>query len=138
MPGVTEAKTILTPGQVVVTPDHGKNLVTCMMTLSALTPTNIPPLDKKYRRNEEFVSRQIADEFLLGPVSNQLSGDNWLFVLNEVGARIWELVDRGRSVQQIEELLLEEFDTSQEQLEKDLLRLLDQLQEIGAIEAVDG
>jgi len=100
--------------------------------------TNILLLEKQYRRNEQFISRRIADEFLLVPIADRLSGENCLFVLNEVGARIWELVDRGRSVQQIEELLLEEFDTSQEQLEKDLLRLLDQLQEIGAIEAVDG
>ncbi len=56
--------------------------------------------------------------------------------LNEVGARIWELIDGGRSVQQIEQLLLEEFDTTPELLEEDLLRLLDQLQELGAIEAV--
>jgi GH35 family endo-1,4-beta-xylanase len=46
------------------------------------------------------------------------------------------LIDRGRSLQQIEELLLNEFDTSQEQLEEDLLRLLGQLKELGAIEAV--
>ncbi len=99
-------------------------------------PTNTPLLEKQYFRNEQFISRQIADEFLLIPVANQLNGDNRLFVLNEVGARIWELIDRGRSVQQIEELLLNEFDTSQEQLEEDLLRLLGQLQELGAIEAV--
>jgi hypothetical protein len=101
-------------------------------------PTNSPLSKQHYLRNEQFISRQIADEFLLIPISNQISGDSWLFVLNEVGGRIWELIDRGRSVQQIEELLLEEFDASQEQLEKDLLRLLAQLQEIGAIEAVDG
>ena len=106
------------------------------MTVSSPITTNLPPLDKKYRRNEEFVSRQIADEFLLVPISNQLSGDNWLLVLNEVGGRIWELIEHGRSVQQIEELLLEEFDTTPEQLEEDLLRLLGQLQELGAIEAV--
>ena len=98
--------------------------------------TNIPLLEKQYFRNEQFVSRRIADEFLLIPVANQLKGDNWLFVLNEVGGRIWELIDRDRSVQQIGQLLLEEFDTSPEQLEEDLLRLLDQLQELGAIEAV--
>ncbi len=68
--------------------------------------------------------------------ANQLNGENWLFVLNEVGSRIWELIDRGRSVQQIEQLLLEEFDTTPEQLEKDLLQLLGQLQELGAIEAI--
>ena len=99
-------------------------------------PTNIPLSKKHYLHNEQFISRQIADEFLLIPVAHQLNGDNWLFVLNEVGGRIWELIDRNRSVQQIEQLLLEEFDTSPEQLQEDLLRLLDQLQELGAIEAV--
>ena len=99
-------------------------------------PTNIPLLEKQYFRNEQFISRQIADEFLLIPVANQLNGENQLFVLNEVGARIWELIDGGRSVQQIEQLLLEEFDTTPEQLEEDLLRLLDQLQELRAIQTV--
>ncbi len=99
-------------------------------------PTNIPLLEKQYFRNEQFIARQIADEFLLIPLAHQLDGNNWLFVLNEVGARIWELIDRGRSVQQIAQLLLDEFDTTPEQLEEDLLGLLDQLQELGAIEAV--
>ncbi len=99
-------------------------------------PTNIPLLEKQYFRNEQFVSRQIADEFLLSPVANQLNGENWLFFLNEVGGRIWELIDRDRSVQQIGQLLLEEFDITPEPLEEDLLRVLDQLQELGAIEAV--
>lgn len=99
-------------------------------------PTNTPLLEKQYFRNEQFISRQIADEFHLIPVAHQLKGENWLFVLNEVGARIWELLDGGRSVQQIAQLLLEEFDTTPEQLEEDLLRLLGQLQELGAIEAV--
>ena len=99
-------------------------------------PTSSPLSKQHYLRPAPFLSRQIADEFLLIPVAHQLNGDNWLFVLNEVGGRIWELIDRGRSVQQIEQLLLEEFDTTPEQLEEDLLRLLDQLQELGAIEAV--
>ena len=98
--------------------------------------TNIPLLEKQYFRNEQFISRKIADEFLLIPVANQLNGDHWLFVLNEVGGRIWELIDRERSVQQIGQLLLEEFDTTPGQLEEDLLRLLGQLQELGAIEAI--
>ncbi len=99
-------------------------------------PAKIPLLEKQYFRNEQFISRQIADEFLLIPVAHQLNGENRLLVLNEVGARIWELIDRGRSVQEIEQLLLEEFDATPEQLEEDLLRLLDQLQELGAIDAV--
>ena len=98
--------------------------------------TNVPLSKKHYLRNEQFISRQIADEFLLIPVASQLNGNNWLFVLNEVGGRIWELIDRGRSVQQIGQLLLKEFDTTPGQLEEDLLRLLGQLQELGAIEAV--
>jgi hypothetical protein len=38
--------------------------------------TNISLLEKQYFRNEQFISRRIADEFLLIPVANQLNGDN--------------------------------------------------------------
>ena len=95
-------------------------------------------LEKQYRRNKDFVSRQIAGEFLLIPVTNRLVGSDSLFVLNEVGARIWELIDTGRSVREIKRLLLEEFETSEGELQQDLFRLLGQLHQIGAIQTVGG
>ncbi len=64
-------------------------------------PTNIPLLHQQDRCNQQFISTQIADESLLIPVTSQLTGDNPLFVLNEMGAWTWELTDNGRSLKQV-------------------------------------
>ena len=59
------------------------------------------------------------------------------FELNEVGARIWYLVQEPRSIQSILETLMEEYDVSVEQCEADILSLADQLLSRGLIEVRD-
>lgn len=95
-------------------------------------------LEKRYRRNPAFVFRQIAEECLLIPIAKTLSDVNSLYVLNEVGSRIWELLDGERSVQQVRQQLHEEFTGEAEVIERDLHRFLEELRVIGAIEASDG
>jgi len=56
--------------------------------------------------------------------------------LNQVGARIWELIDGKRQVHEIRDLIVAEFEVSQEEAEKDLLTLLQQFTEIVAINEV--
>lgn len=56
--------------------------------------------------------------------------------LNHVGVRIWELIDGKRQVQEIRDLIVAEFEVSQEKAEKVLLTLLQQFTEIGAINEV--
>ena len=46
------------------------------------------------------------------------------FGLNAVGARIWNLIQEPRSVQDIRDLLLEEYEVDPERCENDLLALL--------------
>ena len=47
--------------------------------------------------------------------------------LDNVGARIWSLMQRPRTVTEIRDVLLEEYDVEPERCERDLLVLLDQL-----------
>lgn len=47
--------------------------------------------------------------------------------LDAVGARIWELIQEPRTVKEIWEVLLKEYDVEPERCEHDLLALLDQL-----------
>ncbi len=49
------------------------------------------------------------------------------FALNEVGARVWELCDGERSLEDILDLLGEEFDAPAEVIEKDVRDLLEEL-----------
>jgi hypothetical protein len=54
-------------------------------------------------------------------------------MLNETGARIWELIDGQRTVAEIRDIIAREYSVSRDRLETDLMVFLDQLREIGGI-----
>ena len=90
-------------------------------------------LDKVYRKNDSIVSRKIADEFILVPIRQDVGDLGSIYTLNEVAARIWELIDGKRKVGEIKERIVEEFEVTPEEAEKDLIGHLRQLEEIKAI-----
>jgi Coenzyme PQQ synthesis protein D (PqqD) len=49
------------------------------------------------------------------------------FGLNEVGARIWNLIQEPKTVGAVLDSVLEEYDVDLDQLERDLFALLDQM-----------
>ncbi len=57
-----------------------------------------------------------------------------VMVLNEVGTRVIELVDGSRTVGDIVELLLGEFNVGDEQLVADVSTFLDELRRAGALD----
>ncbi len=67
-----------------------------------------------------------------------LSGhDGMLRMLEEVGTRLWELLDEDRTVKEILKILLDEYDVEAEVLEKDVLEFLNDLKAKGMIIKVD-
>jgi hypothetical protein len=70
----------------------------------------------------QLVSADLGGETaILDPVSGHFYG------LNQVGARIWELIATLREVAEVRDILLQEFDVDLEQCEGDLLTLLQTL-----------
>lgn len=59
------------------------------------------------------------------------------FGLNEVGARVWELLKEKQSPGHIRDVLLEEYDVEPDQCERDLLDLLQQLIDRGLVHVED-
>jgi hypothetical protein len=57
--------------------------------------------------------------------------------LNEAGARIWKLIQEPRTVNEIKDTLLQEFDVEPDQCETDLFALLEELLSKGLIEVKD-
>jgi hypothetical protein len=49
------------------------------------------------------------------------------FGLNEVGARIWNLIQEPKTVSSVLDAILEEYDVALDQLEYDVLALLEQM-----------
>lgn len=54
--------------------------------------------------------------------------------LNEIGAKIWDLIEQPKTVKEIQNLLLEEYEVEPEICKNDLLALLKNLQAAGLIE----
>ncbi len=90
-------------------------------------------LDKVYKKSDSIVSRKIADEFILVPIRQNVGDLESISTLNEVAARIWELIDGKKKVRDIKDKIVEEFEVTPQQAEKDLIEYLQQLEGIEAI-----
>ncbi len=58
--------------------------------------------------------------------------------LNELGARIFDLVRKPRSVERIMDALLQEYDVKESKLKEDLLAFLHEMEQRQLIEITDG
>ena len=56
------------------------------------------------------------------------------FGLDEVGTRVWQLLNEGKSLVAMLEVLLEEYEVERERLEGDVRALLESLIEAGLVE----
>jgi hypothetical protein len=74
------------------------------------------------RPHPQVVARRVDDEIVVV----QLERNN-IHALNRTGARFWELIVEGRSRSEACEQMLEEFDVTRAQLEREIDELLDLL-----------
>ena len=85
-----------------------------------------------------FVTRRIAGETIVVPVSSRVGDLDAIYTLNEVGSQIWSLLEKPISIEMIVALLCEEYDAPPERIRTDVLELLDMLQGKGLIRSVGG
>ena len=94
-------------------------------------------LQKHYKRNENFVFRNIDNETILVPIKDNVGDMGFIYNLNEVGAFVWEHLDGRSRLLDIKDMISEEFEVSSKKAEEDLCELIRQLKEIEAIIQVD-
>jgi len=90
-------------------------------------------LQKTFQTAPDFVSRIIADETILVPIRSSASDVDYIFCLNEIATRIWELLDGEKQVKEIRDTIVSEFEVDLEKAEAELADFLQQLQSVGAI-----
>ena len=91
--------------------------------------------DKKiYVPSKNVVTRTIADETILVPISGNLANMEQIFTLNEVGASFWQLMDGKKSYADIRHELLEEFNVEEDQLNIDLEEFVNKLRDADLID----
>lgn len=93
-------------------------------------------LDELYQKDPNVVSREIAGETVLVPIKKQAAETAAIYVLNETGARTWDLLDGRQTLVQIRDALVQEYAVQPDTASADLTELLGQLQEIGVVKVV--
>lgn len=75
---------------------------------------------KAIRPHADVVARRMGDAVVLVHL-----GTNRIYELNATGARIWELLAEGRSVEEMEEILTTEFEAGGVDVGAEIDRLID-------------
>lgn len=80
------------------------------------------------------MTRKIAGETIVVPIRARAAELDSVYVLNEVGAAIWNQLDAGHSPAAITAAIAEEFDVSPETARRDVEQFLEKLLEAGVVE----
>ena len=90
---------------------------------------------KVFQRNKDVVSRKIAGELFLVPVAGNLADMERMFALTTVAQFIWEKIDGKRSLSDIRDELLAEFDVEKDQADSDIREFVAELMSAGLVQA---
>lgn len=86
-------------------------------------------LSEKLTIPPQVMARQVGEETVILDLAS-----GTYFGLDPVGARIWQLLAEGRTLAEVCEAMLAEYEVSREEIERDVLRLAE---ELGAKRLID-
>ena len=69
---------------------------------------------------EDFILRKVADSFVVVPVNKMTLDFNGIINLNETGAFLFELLQKGAERDELVDKMLEEYDVDREKAEADI------------------
>jgi hypothetical protein len=77
----------------------------------------------------QVMDRSVGDETVILDLES-----GTYYGLDPVGARMWQLLGEGKSLGEVCEIMLEEYDVARERLEEDLLKLAEELANNGLVD----
>ena len=85
-------------------------------------------LTDRVRVPQEVLARQVGGETVMLDLAKGA-----YFGLDPVGARMWQLLAEGKTLAEVCDAIVEEYEVSRDAVERDLLALLDDLKAHGLI-----
>ncbi len=81
-----------------------------------------------YYRSPSVISKTIGDEVILAIMRNKVGDLENVYTLSGVGARIWQLIDGKRNLEDIKRIIIKEFIVTPQEIHNDLISLVRQLE----------
>lgn len=82
----------------------------------------------RLRISSDVMARQLGDDCVMLDLAS-----GTYFGLDPVGARVWQLLEGGKSFEEVCEALVEEYEASPEAIRGDVSRLIDELAANGLV-----
>lgn len=86
-----------------------------------------------FTKEKDFVTRTISGETIIVPVRSGVGELDSIYTLNDVGTRIWQLLDGQTRTDQIIEAVAQEFDVTPQEASNDVHDFLASLEAQGLI-----
>ena len=78
-------------------------------------------------QSTSVVTRKTGNEYVLVPITNNIADMNSVYTLNETGAFLWEHIDGKKTVEEIINALISEYDIDKQNAESDVLAFIDNM-----------
>ena len=82
---------------------------------------------------KELIKREIAGDLILVPIGKTVFDSNGLFMLNELGSFIWDILPQVESEKEICDAILAEYEVSADEVARDTAAFLTKLRDLGII-----
>jgi hypothetical protein len=90
--------------------------------------TSLVTLDSKCVPSEDVVAREIEGELVIVPLTSGIGDmEDELYTLNDSGKAIWDRLDGKRSLANIIDELIAEYDVERNEIEVDVIGLVNEL-----------
>lgn len=89
--------------------------------------------DMRYQVKQGYVIREIAGEYLVIPVSLQDEPESKVIILNSSGKLLWEALEQQKTMDELMEVMDENFEVSREEARGDIEEFIKQLNENGLL-----
>ena len=86
-----------------------------------------------FKINNDFVLRRINGHNLVIPTGKRIKDFQGALVLNETGVLIYEQLQHKKTITEIVEILISEYDTNIENAKKDVEKFIELLKEAGVL-----
>jgi len=93
------------------------------------------PTQRLPRRAANLATRTVAGETIAVPIRASAADLESIYVFNEVGARIWSLLDACENGDAIARALARDFEVDEDAARQDVRRFLSELADLGLVEA---